>query len=657
MFTRIVSASRPGSAAAAALIWRLLADPRSVAARRRQAGFVLPFVLVLAAALLLGASMLIGLGSSGLLGAFGQLRSREARQAAEQGVDVILNTLNAPANRRLLVAEVPMGAWGETDNSAKVLNPCLSSAPTAQAVALGKSTEQPIAGDNRRRYVLRRLTLRSPGRSASYTSSGAPGSPAGTATEVGSYADTAIALYPAQPNPGYVEMVVEGRIYDAAGTLQYTAQVTREFAVVPKCCGVGFTAPYGSEAQGSCLPPTLVVGLNGGRINYTGFAQANLRPSVLQTAGWDSAGGASDYTRTANPYAVNNPLLYCSNTSSGCNTQTVFSGTTTLANLQSSAPTSPSYPACNTQPICSQGYAIDNSPTAADDYTKSDYIRVNPAGTAVEICNANTQAVGVESIDFQSLANSNVATTGNAAFNSSCSQAINDYCIRTDSSQNHPTAVPTFHCRISTLTVQDTITATAGNQSLANRRQNNTLWIDTTRGAVYLYFSLPWSTSASPITLVNTSNAALRYSDGQIQHVNCQDSSGNLINNYATLNVCTQEAIPQFWPRAMIYSGNNITMRLGDDGYVRGMRIYLPLGTVRVDYAEGCAPPQPIFGGILWTNNLDFNLGSICTATNTTKYLTGLLVPQGGTVFTTSAFQVPPLYEWVARGSTYTSLF
>lgn len=616
---------------------------------------MLPFVMALAAALMLAAAMLVTMGNSGLFGAFSQARTKDARQAAEQGVDVIINTLNASRNRKLLVANVPMGSWGDSSNTALLTNPCASSGPTAAATNLGQSTEVALAGDTKKTFVLKRLTLRNPDRVASYSSSGSPGNPATSGSTTGTYSVSAIDIFPSQPKPGYVELVVEGRIYDANNNLKSTAQVTREFAVIPKCCNIGFTQPYSTEPQATCqLPPTLVVGLSTGNYQFSPASGSDrITSSIIQTTSWDSS-GVSPYVGSTMPSGliVRNDLLYCAKTSSGCNNQFIFgSATTRLTNLGVSSIPSLAYPSC-TGSLCNSGFVYDNQPST-DNYSVLDYIRVDRSGRFVQLCNANTAATDETSIDRQSLASTSIG--GCTEQNTS----IDSFCLR-GANQGAGASVPTFYCRISSLSLRDVVTSTAGNQTVANRRQNNTLWIDTTNGYIVLYFASPWA-AATPITLLFSSANA--FADGQIQHVNCRDNDGLLLDNYdvGAVNACAREALPKYWPRAMIYSDTSSTVDIGDDGYIRGMRLYLPNGSVRFNYSTGCRPPQPIYSGILWANRLQFNLNttSPCSTSIYTndRFIADILVPRGGASLTANSFDYPPPYEWVARGSTYTSLF
>jgi hypothetical protein len=641
--TRFVASPRSKRLAALPLLWRVLASRNSVFATNPAAGFVLPFVIALAAALMLAAAMLVTMGNTGIFGAFSQSRTKDARQAAEQGVDVIINTLNASPNRKLLVADVPINNWSDPAYISKLRNPCNQASqvnPTSAALQLGNNQEVPIAGDSKKTFVLKTVTLRNPKRLATFVSSSSSSGPGGIAgLSTNGYSETAIKLDNTSTSAdyGYIEVVVEGRIYDGNNKLQSTAQVTREFAVIPKCCGIGFSGPYGNETQTDCRPPMLVVGLNGGGLTIPAAAPT---PELFQTS--------SDISLTTIA-TKNDDLLVCLNTAATCSTQNNLSNAATVKNLGQLAPAVPSYP-CPANTNCSTNYAISSKPPSTNAIPPSirDYIRV--AGTAgnefVEFCNVPVTPADQTNPSFPTSA-SNCDSSDAAA-----SSKINDFCVRVDSTS--PTAGPTFYCRISTIEIYDQAFSTSYNSQISNRRQNNTLWIDTTRGSIYFYV---YGTATNAINLFDP---IYPFADGQIQHVNCQNTDGTIPASY--VDVCSQAALPQAFARAMIYSNNNINLRVGDDGFIRDMRVYLPRGTVTFDYPPGtsgsCIPPDPLFRGILWTDNLVYNRPTLTNCSNTASRNTlRLVVPPTGTVITSSIFQLPPPIEWVARGSTYTSLF
>lgn len=645
MSTRFVVGSRSKRLAALPLLWRVLASRNPVFATNPAAGFVLPFVIALAAALMLAAAMLVTMGNTGIFGAFSQSRTKDARQAAEQGVDVIINTLNASPNRKLLVADVPINNWSDPAYISKLRNPCNQASqvnPTSAALQLGNNQEVPIAGDSKKTFVLKTVTLRNPKRLATFVSSSSSSGPGGIAgLSTNGYSETAIKLDNTSTSSdyGYIEVVVEGRIYDGNNKLQSTAQVTREFAVIPKCCGIGFSGPYGNETQTDCKPPMLVVGLNGGGLTVSGVTPT---PELYQTN--------SDTSLTANS-TKNDNLLFCLNTSATCKNQNNFSNSGTVKNLGQIAPAVPAYP-CPTNTDCSATYAISSKPPALNGIpdTIRDYIRV--AGTTgneyVEFCSVPTTPNDQTNPSFPT------SVQGCDSSDTTSAPKIRDFCVRVEAATI--TSGPTFYCRISTIDVHDQAFSSSYNSLISNRRQNNTLWIDSTKGSIYFYV---YSTSPSAINLYDP---LYPYADGQIQHLNCQNTDGTIPSTYA--GVCSLAALPQSFPRAMIYSNNNINLKIGDDGFIRDLRIYLPKGTVTFDYPAGnggnnCLPPNPLFRGILWTDNLVYVKSSNCTYSGytATRGTLSLVVPPTGTVITSSIFQLPPPIEWVARGSTYTSLF
>ena len=599
----------------------------------RRAGFVLLFILIAVASLMVGGAVLASMSIAGTFSAFSQARSKEAREAAEQGVDVIISSFNASANRKLLVAKVPLNSWSQASNINRLRNPCAPGTdPTTAALQLGGNRENAIAGDSRRVFVLKTITLRNPGRSASYVSSSDAAGDGGVAgLSSGTYSEIGIGLDPdaTTANGGFIEVVVEGRIYDAAGRLKSSAQVTREFAVIPKCCGIGFAGPYGNDNR-LCAPPSIVLGLNGGGLRFTGSPDPS--PTVRQ------ASGLLDPSASGNKPAS----ILCLSSSALCGTRSSLDGVPLHLVGMAPAPP-PAYPSCSGA-SCSTGYSINTVTTSG-----LDYIRVDATGNQVEICNV---------ADNNTLATSSREPALPASV-SGCHSSINSSCLRQVDASG-----PVFYCRISELTVLDAVPSTGVNGSLSNRRQNNTLWIDTTRGSIYLYlnqlWARPWTTTGSVVNLVVGSGP---YRDGQIQHLSCLDSSGAIQASYEDVGICAQLASPRDLPRAMIYSDASIQLALGDDGFLRDLLVYLPSGTVSVSHPStaGCDPPRPALRAVLWIDTLAFTRGSNCTLSPPSAYANAsamqLVVPPSGAQFSTSEERSPILHEWVARGSTFTRLY
>ncbi|MEB3332402.1 MAG: hypothetical protein VKI83_07930 [Synechococcaceae cyanobacterium] len=574
------------------------------------------------------------MSSAGILSVVSQRQTKESRDAAEAGLDVIINTLNARQNRKLLVAKVPLNSWDASNP--KLRNPCLASdEPTSAALNLTSNQENSIAENPRQVFVLKSITLKNPGRNASFSSASDASGPGGTAgSESGSYVDTAVELDPDATTAagGFIELVVEGRAYDASGRLKSTSRITREFEVIPKCCGIGFSAPYGNETR-SCSLPSLIIGLNGGGLKYEGIPSPS--PALRLTNSVTDSGTSS--TRP--------PTVYCVTSTSVCGGNQSSIDGISLSLLGLTPPQPPSYPPC-TGSLCSSGYAINLTSTFGT--AGRDYVRVNSSATGVEICNADNNNTSVVDSNLEPRFPANVPDL-------SCSTAINSYCVKEASAS----APPVFHCRISQLTVLDS-TSAGNNSSAGNRVQNNTLWIDTTRGSIYFYLNqawlVGWPVTGLPVNLVNSNG----FQDGQIQHLNCLDSSGSVPATYAGL--CGQAARPRDIPKVMIYSDSNIKLSVGDDGFLRDLLVFLPKGTISLIFpdssAAGCNPPLPSLRAMLWVDNLEYSRGAACTVTpyNATGPMQ-LVVPPYSAAFSNVANQKQIIYEWIARSSTFTSLF
>lgn len=275
-------------------------------------------------ALLVGSLGLVAMVNGSNLASFGSGESRDAQQVAEAGADQIIATFNQPENRQLLVAgSTPPNQWSTTN--AALQSPCISTTntrpgtnngfPSARAVNFNDSqfrnltnVDQVNQGDRRFRLVSIRYSTGVPGntdRRAVYRTFAANGTALsqGGTIPAGSTFNTLLnlddpdgggALRPGT-HTGYIAVTVEGQLYRPDGTYS-TSTITKEFEVLPKCCGGSF----GSNASGGSTTGTstagdlgadsrfcgiefgLITGINGGRF----FSQrANDRYTRRNTAG------------------------------------------------------------------------------------------------------------------------------------------------------------------------------------------------------------------------------------------------------------------------------------------------------------------------------------------------------------------------------------
>ncbi len=280
--------------------------------------------LLVILALLVGSLGLVAMVNGSNLASFGSGESRDAQQVAEAGADQIIATFNQPENRQLLVAgSTPPNQWSTTN--AALQSPCISTTntrpgtsngfPTARAVNFANgqfrdltNVDQVNQGDRRFRLVSIRYSTGVPGstdRRAVYRTFAANGtalSQGGTIPS-GSTFNTLLNLddpdgggaLRAGTHTGYIAVTVEGQLYRADGTYS-TATITKEFEVLPKCCGGSFgsnasggsttgasaAGALGADSRFCGIEFGLITGINGGRF----FSQlANDRYTRRNTAG------------------------------------------------------------------------------------------------------------------------------------------------------------------------------------------------------------------------------------------------------------------------------------------------------------------------------------------------------------------------------------
>ncbi|MEA5391427.1 hypothetical protein VB738_09165 [Cyanobium gracile UHCC 0139] len=276
-------------------------------------------------ALLVGTLGLVAIVNGSNLASLGSGESRDAQQVAEAGADQIIATFNQPENRQLLVAgSTPPNQWSTTNMDLQ--SPCVSTTnvrpgangdgmPSARAVNFAngqfrnlENVDQVDQGN--RRFVLRSIRYSagdngSTDRRAVYRTFDADGtvrSQAGTiptGTRFNSLLnlddpDGGGALRPGT-HTGYVAVTVEGRLYRPDGTFS-TSTITKEFEVLPKCCGgsfgsnasggsttgAGAAGDLGADSRFCGIEFGMITGINGGRF----LSQAaNDRYTKRNTAG------------------------------------------------------------------------------------------------------------------------------------------------------------------------------------------------------------------------------------------------------------------------------------------------------------------------------------------------------------------------------------
>ncbi|WP_255146309.1 hypothetical protein [Synechococcus sp. ATX 2A4] len=345
------------------LVFHLL---RVQARDEKQAGSTLVAGILVVLALLVGSLGLVAVVTGSNLASFGSGESRDAQQVAEAGADQIIATFNQPENRQLLVAgSTPPNQWSTTN--AALQSPCVSTSnvrpggtgfPSTRAIGLANGQFRNLenitqVNQGNRRFALQsiRYSAGTPGstdRRGVFRTFNANGTalsqggviPAGTTFNSLLNLDDPDGGGPLRPgtNTGYIAVTVEGRLYRADGTFS-TSTITKEFEVVPKCCGGSFGSnDSGGSAQGAAAAGDLgadsrfcgiefgmITGINGGRFlsqaandRYTKRNEANQVVNIASILGIiDNA----DYVWDRNTQqVVGGRQVGCRTVPSPCNT-------------------------------------------------------------------------------------------------------------------------------------------------------------------------------------------------------------------------------------------------------------------------------------------------------------------------------------------------
>jgi len=226
---------------------------------RSSEGFALTVALLVALALTLGTLALASYFSSTLLGIQGQSSRTDALATAEAGMNRVMSTFNQPVNRKFLVSGQKMKDWATAD----LTSPCRDSsnnspgAPTTEARNYGDGQFRALdtleIDKGIRQFRVTKVTY-SAGladnanrRSQSITTS----ADSDNLEKQGSFKSDLINLNDpadiskyAGYNKGYFTITIEAKIVEGGKTS--TATLTREYQVLPRCCG----ASFGSNGSG-----------------------------------------------------------------------------------------------------------------------------------------------------------------------------------------------------------------------------------------------------------------------------------------------------------------------------------------------------------------------------------------------------------------------
>lgn len=767
-------------------LWLQLMARHPRGRRTREGGFAMALSVLVALTVMVGWVALANRSNSSRLGAALQDENREARIAAESGLAVVIDELNRPANRRILVNGKrivdgqmvnnqgnQLEAWNQPiSNSSALVNPCANTdnntadkiRPTALATSIGQGENGdyiPLTGRSgtdryARRFRLVRYELKNADRSTgpNYNPDDVNLRPNPVDK------DTKKVAFPRR-GVGYVELTVEGQVLRGSKLLA-TSRVTQELQVVPKCCNRSFRGPGDVSRESERSADNFLPGIYGddNRFCFDDFPQMVLgtgnspardgRP-VRSDGGLYLSPGSLPNLRNQNDPLQKPQRVLCYTPEAKC-AGTPFMDGVPVVKSEIKPPNVPVLSEdgipCDVEDIECQKKGIDaakslssrsieliNRTTAcnpgeqncqingaktnsATDKFAKDYIRVN--GKNIEICNKEyyNPNPNPNPNDNTIPQNPEYAATANRFDRSpkivegSC-ETLYDHSKPNDSknvcARQEIDGFVSYHCRIKNIYVND-----FDGKTEANALANNTLFIDSTGNSetkdprINLHINEDWaktklappnSTDPNLKSQYEENDKYIRdtmaangdspgafssiytvggYNDGQIQHVNCGNSS--TIN---AGNACLTPAKPEISTRAAIVAAckrkfnvntgkvddlcdterrsNTVSAQIGDDGYMRGMFIYAPYSTISiygdptVDSAwdkEDLDQGRPQMAAAVWAHRLRF------VYRTTELYVPGVNADFFGMETSNDDRYTPTFtFDYVARGITRRSLF
>jgi hypothetical protein len=256
-------------------------------------GFSMAAALLIALGLTLSTLAVASYFSGALLGSRGQSSRTDALSTAEAGMNRVMSSLNQPVNRRLLVWGGAMSTW-TTASNADLESPCRDTAnkspgaPTTEARNYGdgkfRNLETLAVDNGSRQFRVTKVTyaagLTDQADRRSQTTTTTAGS--ATLSKVGNFTSDLINLddpvdankYPGYNN-GYFTVTVEAKVVE--GGKASTATLTREYEVLPRCCGASFgsngsggstinnqASSLGGDSRFCGVEFGMILGLNGG---------------------------------------------------------------------------------------------------------------------------------------------------------------------------------------------------------------------------------------------------------------------------------------------------------------------------------------------------------------------------------------------------------
>lgn len=542
---------------------------RRVLQPKNEEGATVAIALVVAFAVISGTAIVAQRSFDGLVGSVFQGRAKDARLTAEAGSAFIISEWNRPANRRLYTG-MPMGSWPTAKNLCTAPSPHtdIASAPNPTAAATsfanGNEVTLPGGGSISRRFVLISATFTrgsAAGRGSSFTVTGNPVASSGTSPAL---SDT--------NTRGFLELVVEGRIYGTGQSPVATRKITREFIIEPKCCNRSFggviinTPDLGNdfrECQGESDLPigdlAIVTGLGGGGGLTASSGNSSLRITDASLSKLNSI------TCTRPP----------GNIAGTCDFRT-NDLRTRLGQID-----------YEIKPI-----TLPNPPSIAD-------ARASFCGTAPFPCTIlNGTGLTI---------NSAITIDSNAVDNSNCHRG------------SYPTgSSEAYHCIVSSINLSG---------------DNSTLNVDTTSRPVYFYLQQ----NAQNINVSGNGVISHRHSGG--------NASLDLANRFQIRGITkpTGDACTSSQNLALV--GNAST----------AMFIWAPCSSTTMNGTTN-------FGGIIWTNNLNFSGGGTGTISLARPSNPGTCVTGSSAVPCRALEDIGELggskpIDWAARSINFTRFF
>jgi len=641
-----------------------------------------------AVAMVLGSASLVSLSlsrgrSSNLLSGSG-----DAKVAAEAGINRIIASLNRPENRGLLVSALALNSWA-TASDAQVQSPCQNTngtrpgpqgdgRPSTTVRSYGDGQFRDLSSNTvntgNRRFALQAITYATGANGSSNRREIQVSSTAGSSSlsTVGTGSirtlinlddpDGTGALQPGR-NSGYLTITVEGRVYRSDGTYS-KAVVTREFALIPKCCGASFgsngsggtslgssTDSMGADSRFCQVDFGVISGLNGGE-HWTLYANDSYTTrnssgqivplnNIIGDVSGMSGASASLFQRS------NCRVIPCA---ASTGTDATYWGWLRSASpggvygtSQDIAGTTisgiPVIPANISLPAVSTYYFTFSTAVSAkayESFTSSEYLRTNLSTQAVERRFPNTTT-----------GRSNCQTAnGNVACSLSDSYYWSKLASCEYSTSSPITNLGGFHCKGPSI-------------NLASTSTGQSIVIDTSDGPLSLYYnaSAGWAytNSTQEMILLGTADS--------VQHVKCSSRSGTCASPVSDLVFSSlgQPAQLNILGNAYnsVYSNylqhiylNATASGSTDPGKITGVFIYLPTGFLELNAALG--------GSCVASNTDCWNVNGRIWVHNLKAYgdLVFRVPPSSGNYVTSaingSSFSVVPWtgIDWVARSVT-----